>query len=106
MSLASIIKDPDAVLPYSINWASDDGTNDGTSSDTGWLQSDTIATSTWTISGSDATLVEDSESESTAIATIVLSGGTSNRDYIVTNHIVTAAGYEDDRSLVVKVRER
>ena len=106
MSLSIIVKDPDAVLPYSINWASEDGTNDGTSADSGWLQGDTIVTSTWSITGPDALLVQDSESESGTIATIVLSAGTTNRDYTVTNHIVTAAGYEDDRSITVKVRER
>jgi hypothetical protein len=106
MSLSIIVKDPDAVLPYSINWASEDGTNDGTSADSGWLQGDTIAASTWAITGPDALLVQDSESESGTIATIVLSAGTTNRDYTVTNHIVTAAGYEDDRSITVKVRER
>ena len=106
MSLTTIVKDPDAVLPYSINWASADGTNDGTSADTGWLQSDTISTSTWSITGPDALLVEDSESESTTVTTIVLSGGTANRNYTVTNHIVTAAGYEDDRSITVKMQER
>lgn len=106
MALDTIIKDPDAVLPYSINWASTDGTNDGTSADAGWLQGDTIGTSTWSITGPDALLVEDSESDSGTVATIVLSAGTGNRDYTVTNHIVTAAGYEEDRSLIVKVRER
>ena len=106
MSLSTIIKDPEAVLPYSINWASDDGTNDGTSADTGWLQSDTIATSTWAITGADALLVQDSESESTTITTVVLSGGTVNRNYTVTNHITTAAGYEDDRSITISIRQR
>ena len=106
MSLSSIIKDPDAKLPYSINWASADGTNDGTASDTGWLQGDTISTSTWEITGPDALLVEDSDSKSATIATVVLSGGTANRNYTVTNRITTAAGYIDDRSIQVQVRER
>jgi hypothetical protein len=108
MSFSTIIKDPDAILPYSINWASEDGTNDGGSTDTGWLQGDTIATSTWVISGNESplSLTQDSENESTTIATIVLSAGTASIDYTVTNHIVTAAGYEDDRSILVKVRDR
>jgi len=106
MSLTTIVKDPDAVLPYSINWASEDGTNDGTSADTGWLQSDTIAISTWAITGPDALLIQDSDSKSTSVTTVVLSAGTANRCYVVTNHIVTAAGYEDDRSISVTVTER
>ena len=106
MATFSIIKDPDAVLPYSINWASENGTNDGGSSDTGWLQGDTISTSTWSIEGPDALLVVDSSTNSSTIATVVLSGGTANRNYTVTNHIVTAAGFEDDRSITVKVQQR
>ena len=106
MSLSTVLKDPDAVLPYSINWASTDGTNDGTSADTGWLQGDTIATSTWSVSGPDALLIVDSNSNSTTTTTVVLSAGTANRSYKVTNHIVTAAGYEDDRSITVRVQQR
>lgn len=106
MSLGTILKDPDAVLPYSINWASEDGTNDGSSSDTGWLQGDTIATSTWSITGPDSSLTVDSESETTKVATAVLSGGTANSNYTLTNHITTAAGYEDDRSITIQVVER
>ena len=106
MSLSTVIKDPDAVLPYSINWASEDGTNDGTSADTGWLQGDTIATSSWSIDGPDSVLVVDSDSNSTTTTTVVLSAGTPNRCYKVTNHITTAAGYEDDRSITIKVQNR
>jgi len=106
MSIATYIKDPQAVLPYSINWASDDGTNDGTSADTGWLQSDTIASSSWAITGPDALLVQDSDSNSATVATIILSGGTANRNYTATNTITTAAGYTDERSIAIKVRQR
>jgi len=101
----SIVKDPSAVLNYGHDWA-DEGANDGASTDTGWLQSDTITTSTWAVSGSDALLLVDSDSNDTTTATAVLSGGTANTNYILTNHIVTAAGYEDDRSIVVKVQQR
>lgn len=104
--MPTVIKDPDAVLPYSINWASEDGTNDGTAADTGWLQGDTIVTSTWTITGPDSTLTKGAGSDDGKTTTIVLSGGTAKRNYMATNHIVTAAGYEDDRSVTIQVRQR
>ena len=106
MSLASVIKDPDAVLPYSINWASADGTNDGSSADTGWLQGETIATSTWAVSGSDSTLVVDSDDNSDTVTTVVLSGGTLNRKYSVTNSVTTNLGYSDDRTITITVTQR
>jgi len=101
----SVIKDPQAVLNYGYDWA-DGGANDGASTDTGWLQSDTITASTWSITGPDSTLLQDSDANDTTTTTVVLSGGTANRTYTVTNHVTTAAGYEDDRSITVKVQER
>jgi len=107
MSLSTILKDPEAVLPYSINWATKDSyLNDGSASDTGWLEGDTIATSAWSVTGPDALLVIDSDTNNTTTTTVVLSGGTANRTYTVTNHIVTAVPYEDDRSITVKVVQR
>ena len=101
----SVIHDPQAVLAYGFDWA-DGGANDGGDTDTGWLSSDTITTSTWSISGPDALLVVDSDANDTTTTTVVLSGGTANSTYSVVNHIVTAAGYEDERSLIVKVQQR
>jgi len=101
----SIIKDPEAVLNYGHDWA-DGGANDAASTDTGWLQSATISTSTWTITGPDALLIKDSDANDTTTTTVVLSGGTVPYTYTVTNHIVTGAGHEDDRSITVKVVER
>jgi hypothetical protein len=39
-------------------------------------------------------------------ATIILGGGSLGGDYEVTNHIVTAAGHEDQRSFVVSIVDR
>ena len=102
--MIQLIKDPQAILNYGFDWA-DGGANDGTSSDTGWLQSDTITASTWTVGGGTS-LVIDSDSNDTTTTTVVLSGGTANTTYTVTNHITTAAGYEDERSIQVKAQER
>lgn len=99
-----ITKDPDAKLWYGWDWA-DGGANDGSVSDPGWLQGDTIVTSTWSITGDGALAVDDDDLAGT-VATVKLSGGTSGAQYTVTNHVVTAAGNEDDRSLIVRVQER
>ena len=98
-------KDPQAVLSYGFDWANM-GDNDGTASDYGWLQGDTIATSTWAISGDDALLINDSDNSSNTETSIILSAGTVNENYLVTNHIVTAGGFEDERSIYVQVVDR
>lgn len=84
-------KDPDAVLDYTVNWAS-------------WLESgDTISDSDWTV---ESGITEDSATKTTTTATIWLSGGTAGTQYTITNHITTAAGREDDRSIFVMVEAR
>jgi hypothetical protein len=93
MSVQTFTKDPQAELPYSLNWAS-------------WLDGDTISTSEWAASGSDDALIVESDSNSTTVSTVVLSGGTVNRNYTVTNTITTAAGYTDERSITIQVRQR
>ena len=106
MSIKTYIKDPQSVLSYSINWASEDGTNDGTAADTGWLQGDTIATSAWAVTGPDTVLVEGTNSNSATVATVTLSAGTVNRKYTVTNTITTTGGFTDERSITIMVRQR
>ena len=103
--MESVVKDPDAVLSYGWDW-SNFGANDGASSDPGWLQGDTINTSTWTISGPDSTLIQGSDTNSTTETSVTLSGGTVNTENRVVNHITTAAGLEDDRTILVKVAQR
>lgn len=87
-------KDPDAVLDYGIDWSD-------------WLVAgDTIATSTWTITGSDAALVQDSDFSDSTVTGLWLSGGTVDEEYSATCHIVTTAGRADDRTLTIGVVER
>ena len=89
-------KDPDATEPYFIVWCDENGTNDGTSDDSGELQGDTIGTSGWTVIG----ITLDSENKSAltiagvsydvdTVATAWLSGGTDGVDYDLLNEIIT-----------------
>ena len=95
-------KDPDAVLDYDIHWNDNDaGTNEA--GDDGWLQGDTIATSTWIV---PAGLTKDSDSKTTTTATVWLSGGVEGESYVITNRITTAGGRTDDRSAKLVVSSR
>jgi len=85
--LGSFEKDPEAVLDYTVDWEA-------------WLDGDTIYTSAWTV---PTGITKDSDSNTTTTATIWLSGGTAGELYKVKNHIVTAAGREDDRTINIHV---
>ena len=83
-------KDPDAVKDYSIDWSA-------------WLGEDTIDTSTWSVPDG---ITKDDDSNTTTSTTIWVSGGTAGQEYKLVNHIVTAAGREEDESLVFFIREK
>lgn len=90
----SIDKDPQAELDYKFDWSA-------------WLSSmgdsDTISSSTWTV---PAGITKGATSNTTTITTVWLSGGTDGAVYNVVNRIVTAAGRTEERTLVVRVRQR
>ena len=86
-----IPKDPAAILDYVFDW-------------TDWLDAgDTISSQTITVA---AGLTKDSDSESSGIVTIWLSGGTADTDYIVACEIVTNLGRTEERSIVIHCLER
>jgi hypothetical protein len=82
-------KDPDDILDYGFDWEP-------------WLNGDTIVTSVWTL---DPGITQDSETETTTLATIWLSGGTDGEVYKCENRIVTAAGRQKDQSFYIAVVE-
>jgi hypothetical protein len=91
MAIETFIKDPDAVLDYAMDW-------------TDWLDdSETISSHTVTV---DDGLTKDSDSESSGIVTIWLSGGTANTTYNVVVHITTSDSRTDDRTFRVMVVNR
>lgn len=87
--MQSFTKDPDSVLDYMNDWSA-------------WLDDDTITASSWTASSDEITI--DSNSFTDTTATVWLSGGTIGSSYILTNHIATLAGREEDRSFKIKCK--
>lgn len=87
------LKDPQAILDYGFDWE-----------ELNWLEAgESIVTSTWSVPSG---ITKESDTHNDTTTTIWLSGGTANNDYIVVNHIVTSAGREDDRSHIIRVRDR
>ena len=89
--MTTFIKDPNAVLDYSIEWSK-------------WLADDQIATSEW--STSDAALEASGGSNTATRTTIWLSGGAVGQSYMVTNKITTVGGRTDERSFTIQVQGR
>jgi hypothetical protein len=89
----TFIKDPDATLDYYVDW-------------TAWLAGDTIVASTWCVMPSS--LVVDSDAIIVGLQKTVvwLSGGVDGTTYTATNHITTATGREDDRSITIAVEDK
>jgi len=86
----TFVKDPSAVLDYTVDWSD-------------WLDTDTIATSEWTVPSG---ITKDSDTNTDTTATVWLSGGTAGENYSVTNTITTAGGRTDQRTIHIQVRER
>jgi hypothetical protein len=89
----SIDKDPQADLDYRFLWEA-------------WLDGDTLATSSWAVqAGSGLTQHDDAIDGDDTV--VWLAGGTvGDVAWRVTNTITTAAGRTEERSLMVRVKER
>jgi hypothetical protein len=98
VTLAKATKDPNAILPFSIDWAE-------------WISDiagESVASASWSVdSPPDAALVIGATSVSGAVATAVVSGGTLGRSYNLRCRITTApSSYIDDRTISVRVESR
>lgn len=90
-------KDPDATQSYTINW-------DGIIA---YTDSITTATSTPYLDGATTTaLTVDSTTNTDLTTTTTLSGGVDDSDYTVIVTITTTAGVTDQRTLLIKCRQR
>jgi len=83
-------KDPEARLDYKIDW-------------TEWLGDDIITASTWSV---PAGITKELDTWNNQSTTIWLSGGSLDCTYECVNHIETADGREDDRTILIHVIEK
>lgn len=89
MNIATYTKEPTSVTEYEIDWSV-------------WLNGRTIVTSTWTV---EAGITEDSEANTSTVASIILSGGTWGESYIATNHIVASDSEEEENSITIRIQQ-
>ncbi len=85
------IKDPDAILDYTVDWRN-------------WLQvGESITSVAWNV---PAGITNSGVSNDAQSATIWLSGGTAGTSYSIRCRIATDGGRTDDRSFTVVAQER
>lgn len=90
-----LLKEPQAVLDYSIDWAAD------------YLIEDSLEASSWTVEPVEAGgITIDSDRFEPGMAIVKVAGGVPGRMYRLTNLIVSAAGREDARSIMLRVEKR
>jgi len=94
--MRTIPKDPDAVLDFAFDW---NNTEVGE-----WLQAGEIITS-YEVTVAEG-ITKDSDSESSGIVTVWLSGGTEGVAYRIECEIHTSRGRRDERSMLIYCEER
>ena len=91
-----VLKDPEAVLDYAIDWGAE------------YLSAgELLADSSWSVvpSGAGALAIVGSDHDHQR-TTVKAGGGTAGGIYRLVNSIVTGAGRTDERSFVVRVENR
>jgi len=90
-----LLKDPEATLDYGVEWGTE------------YLSDDALAESSWTVSPAEpgGVAIVSSRFDLTT-ATAQVEGGIAGRLYRLTNHVVTAEGREDNRSIMLRVERR
>jgi hypothetical protein len=93
--MSLLLKDPDAVLDYSIDWGAE------------YLGADLLAESEWTVTPDEpnGVSVVGSQFDATT-ATVKAGGGVPGRIYRIVNQVVTTSGRADSRSIVLRVEQR
>ena len=90
-----LLKDPEAVLDYAVDWGRE------------YLGGDALTESSWTISPAESGGLSIAASRFDLMVSIVqVGGGNSGRIYRLTNHVMTAEGREDSRSIMLRVEKR
>ncbi len=90
-----LLKDPAAVLDYSIDWGAE------------YLGDDLIATSAWSVSPLESGGVSIAGSDFDAkVSTVKAAGGLAGHIYRLINDVTMGSGRSDSRSIVLRVEKR
>ncbi len=93
--MSFLLKDPDAVLDYSVDWGAE------------YLLGDILAESEWSVVPDeiDGVSIVGSDFDATT-STVKAAGGLPGRIYKLLNEVVLDTGRIDSRSIVLRVEKR
>ena len=90
-----LLKDPEAVLDYSIDWGAE------------YLDGDLLAGSAWTVTPDDSDGVAVvGDDFSATIASVKAAGGKAGKLYRLVNQVTLGSGRIDSRSIILRVEKR
>jgi formate-dependent phosphoribosylglycinamide formyltransferase (GAR transformylase) len=93
--MSFLLKDPEAVLDYSVDWGAE------------YLTGDILATSEWSVIPHEPGGVTVAGSNfDNKISTVKAAGGLAGSVYQLINHVVLASGLTDSRSILLRVEKR
>ena len=106
------VKDPASVEPFHVVWCSPNNTNDGSTSDSGALQGETISASDWTLptgitedsADTNAVTIQGVIYGANTVATIWLSSGVAGTDYDIVNDIETSGSRTLEHTITIMCR--
>jgi hypothetical protein len=109
----TFIKDPNSIETFTVVWCDEDNTNDGSATDDGDLQGETISTAAAQMPSGITLGSENSSSTSikgitygiNTVHNMTLSGGTAGTDYDITSRITTSGGRTLDKTITIQCRE-
>ena len=95
MHMSFVLKDPEALLDYAVDWGAE------------YLSEDALLASSWSVSPEEpgGAAIAGSQFD-LKLATVQVAGGVPGHIYRVTNHVTTASGREDSRSIMLRVEKR
>lgn len=90
-----LLKDPDAILDYAIDWGAE------------YLDNEMLAESDWAVGPVEAGGLAIVGSDfGPAISSVKASGGVPGHVYRLTNRVTLQSGREDKRSIMLRVEKR
>lgn len=90
-----LLKDPDATLDYSVDWGAE------------YLADDALSESRWAVAPEEVGgIAVASDRFDPRTATVKVESGIAGHVYRLTNHVVTASGRGDSRSIMLRVEKR
>ena len=90
-----LLKDPASTLDYSVDWGAE------------YLSGDALADSSWSVEPAEpGGVAVVSSGFDLLVAAVTVGGGAPGRIYRLTNHVTTAAGLKDSRSIMLRVEKR